>query len=158
MAVNNNGVATGQYSSNIGRSWFTVTQSGGFSPVVVPPPYSLVSIYGINDNGAISAVVSTGSGNSFAILQPNGGVTLVPGYNSNPANFLTQPGSINDGQVMLEAGFPGSQLVDSSGNITPVSIPSAFGLNNLGTVVGFQGPGVPGMNAPSLAFRGIAQA
>ena len=149
MAVNNNGVATGQYSSNGGRSWFTVTLSGVFGSVVVPQPYSLVSIYGINDNGALSAVVSTGSGNSFAILQPNGSVTLVPGYNAG--SFPTQPGSINNASTMLEVGVPGSQLVDSSGNITPVPIPNAFGLNNLGTVVGFQGPGVPGgMNGPSF--------
>ena len=155
MAVNNNGVATGRYSSaTVNQGWFTVTASGVFTAVGVPQPYSLVSIYGINDNGAISAVVGTASGNSFAILQPNGSVTLVPGYN---AGTLTEPGSINNTPLMLETSIAssGSQLVDSTGNITPVSIPHAFGLNNAGTVVGYQGPGIAagaGGNVPSSGF------
>src|SRR5690348_17095522 len=81
MAVNNNGVATGTESGGTlpgATGWFTVTASGVFTNVSAPSPYSLVSIYGINDNGAISAVVTGPSGNSFAILQPNGSVTLVP--------------------------------------------------------------------------------
>jgi len=151
FTINNNGVITGKFTTGNNTGWFTLNGSGVFTVVAVPPPFTLNAIYGINDNGAISAVVTSSAGTSFAILNPDGTVTPVPGYN---APFLVAPGSINNLPEMLEThnAFSGTQLVDPSGHITPVAIASAFGLNNLGTVVGYHGSGPNGGDLPDFGF------
>ena len=158
FTINNNGVATGEFNFGIAGQapgWFTVDAAGNFTTIAVPSQYSLLAVYGISDNGAMSAAVGvTGqSGGSFAILNPDGTVTLLPGFN-NGSPGQSAPGSINTAPQMLESmlGFGGTALADASGNLTTIPIPHAFGLNNSGTVVGYAGSGPNGGDAPWFGF------
>jgi hypothetical protein len=146
FTINNNGVATGIFnccgSSPLG--WYTVDMAGNFKQITVPSPYVLTEIYGINDNGAISAVVSGGSGGGqmFAVIQPDGTVSLVPGGNTSIDFNSTR--SLNNSLQMAVQGPFGSGLFDAGGTLTPVTYPGfptrhwdfGTGLNNLGAVAG----------------------
>lgn len=147
FAINNNGIATGEYNFSSGQTpgWFTIDSNGTFTPFTVPG-YQILSIYGINDQGAISAYLLSGPATSFAIVAPGGGVTLVPGgTNVDDPNLA---GSINSTPLMLESDntYGTSNLADASGGLTKISYPYpgasvvrtyAFGLNNGGTVAGY---------------------
>lgn len=155
LTINNNGVSTGEYNFGIqgqAPGWFTLDSIGTFKTVTVSSPYFLTSIYGINDNGAISAVVGmNGIGPpefSFAILNPDGTLTLVPGYGggNNIGSGQTLPGSINNSSQMLESDqtYGATALANATGNVTKIAFPAgfqihtyAFGLNNPGMVVGY---------------------
>ncbi|MBZ5575470.1 MAG: choice-of-anchor D domain-containing protein [Acidobacteriia bacterium] len=115
--------------------WFTEDAAGNFKTVTVPAPYTLLGIYGMNDSGALSASLQVGSpGNySFAIINPDGSVTLVPGQTDGLQFYL---GSLNNsGQILEIRGT--THLADASGNDADTTIPFARGLNNAATVVGY---------------------
>jgi hypothetical protein len=143
FTINVNGVATGAANRSVNGQtpvWFTEDAAGNFKAVTVPAPYTLLGIYGINDSGALSATLQVGSpGNySFAIINPDGSVTQVPGLSDGLLFYL---GSINNSDQMMELNLASttsaSSLVDASGHSTGVPISYAYGLNNTGTVVGY---------------------
>ena len=138
FTINVNGVATGVANRSVNGQtpvWFTEDAAGNFKTVTVPAPYTLLGIYGMNDSGALSASLQVGSpGNySFAIINPDGSVTLVPGQTDGLQFYL---GSLNNsGQILEIRGT--THLADASGNDADTTIPFARGLNNAATVVGY---------------------
>lgn len=165
FAINNNGTATGEYNFGISGQtpgWFTVDSSGTFKALTIPA-YKILSIYGINDQGAISAYLEPVSspGTWFAIIGSEGGVTLLSGATSVDDPNLA--GSINNTPLVLESdhSYGGSNLVDTSNTITRISYPYpgaalvhtyAFGLNNLGVVAGYFSLGVLDFEPPFTGF------
>ena len=160
--INKNGVALGV--ANLGVSgqtptWFTVNSAGTFTPVTVPSSYILDGVYGINDNGAISAIVapaSTPQQAVFAILNPDGTVTTLNAIGQQAGN---QPGSINNSLQMLESdhSFGDSTLVNASGASTQIVAGNfvsvyAFGLNNSGIVAGYTAPSLSAGEGPFHGF------
>jgi hypothetical protein len=138
FTINLNGVATGVANRNTNGQtpvWFTEDAAGNFKTVTVLAPYTLLGIYGINDSGALSASLQVGSpGNySFAIINPDGSVTLVPGQTDGLQFYL---GSINNSDQILELRGT-THLVNASGSDADTTIAFARGLNNAATVVGF---------------------
>jgi hypothetical protein len=161
--INNSGIVVGQATVNNSRVFFRYdTSSGAFSPITAPAPYTLAAAYGINDNGAISAIFapSAQSPVTFAIINPDGTATLVPGFGGAGGSGQSQnaPASINLTPSMLETDntFGETSLASANGTLTSIAPPSpqvpvyAFGLNNAGTVVGYyltpqihEGPFIP---------------
>jgi hypothetical protein len=141
FTININGVATGVANRSVSGQapvWFTEDATGNFKTVTVPAPYTLLGIYGINDAGALSANLQVGSpGNySFAIINPDGSVTQVPGLSDGLQFYV---GSLNNSGQMMEIDLTdsGSHLVDAGGHSSSVPIPYAYGLNSAATVVGY---------------------
>ena len=161
FAVNNNGVITGQWGGNHGMpgtfGFFTVDLAGNFKPISLPPPYDsgyLLSIYGINDRGEILFFAYSNSDASYLILKPDGTVTVIH------AAALSGPGSLNNSDQFLASDASGSRLVNPDGTTVlikwnhPKSFwPAiAFGLNNLGDVVGSVSTYVKAQQPPWSAF------
>ncbi|HEX4278137.1 MAG TPA: choice-of-anchor D domain-containing protein, partial [Bryobacteraceae bacterium] len=127
--INNNGVAVGdQFFSGGTTGYFTWdSTTGNFTPVTVPSQYHLHGVSGINDSGAISAVITDTTDSSAsqanAIINPDGSVTPIPG-----PSF--QPGALNNSLEMVQDGNP-PQLNNSSGSVIVINYP------------GYYQPGVP---------------
>jgi hypothetical protein len=158
LTINNNGlgVVLGQFKNGSTTGFFTVPvispstgvlALGTATPVTLPPPYDNANftwMYGINDNGAISGVVSVANTPTptFFILNADRTVTTVPGYNGQSRNL---PGSLNKSLQMVESDLTFGETATGAadGTLTPVVLPTvsqrtyAFGINNLGTVAGF---------------------
>ena len=139
--INDSGVVVGLGSGGSG-GWFTRAANRQFSLITVPSGYTLDSAFGINDNGAISVLVTDPTGaRVFGILNSDGTLTPVP---TGPRLVNTGPelpGSINIAGQMLETdGIGITYLVDTSGNVTQISVDGfptvGWGLNNAGLVVG----------------------
>ena len=149
LAINNHGVITGQWGNLADvAGFFTVDLAGNFKPIALPPPYDssarIVSVYGINDNGAILvSVIYSSSDQGMFVLHADGTVgvfpsvaRLLPGGLNNAGQFLAVSGSVT-------APDP-AELVSPDGTLTPIrwNTPAgygptaAFGLNHVGTVVG----------------------
>ena len=137
-SINNNGIAVGEYVSPDSAHGFFIYDitAGTFSPITVPAPYSILRAWGINDNGQISTVVTNGGPTpSFAILNPDGSLTLLPGFNGQGPDV---PAGINNAPKMIENAsfFGGYALVSADGTSTPLSAYS-FGVNNSDFVIGY---------------------
>src|ERR1051326_8270858 len=143
LSINNSGVAIGSFNFDYGldkKGWFTLDSSGNFKTITAPPPYTLKQIFGINDAGALSAVLMDPSNHDVvAILNPDGSVTVLP----DTLNPTVR--SLHNSRQELVWSFDthGSTLVDANTGVsTPILHPvpandtRAFGLNNLGTVAG----------------------
>src|SRR5579871_4673524 len=72
FTINNSGVMTGEYNFGISGQtpgWFTRDAAGNFKLITVPAGDTLSGAYGINDNGAISVLVTNSMGGKvFGIL------------------------------------------------------------------------------------------
>jgi acylphosphatase len=150
--INNNGVAVGNAFTTTVTMFFTVDSSGNFHSIPLASGYKISSVYGINDAGDISAVVTPpGGGFIYALIETDG---TVLNYGANP----TSVGSVNNARQMIVGSGNMSAIVDSNGNVTPLQDPNfpsqnrttnGTTINNPGTVVG--GVGTPDLPARSYA-------
>jgi hypothetical protein len=155
FTINNNGRISGQFTNGNTTGFFTLQLtfplSGGWAlgaatPVTLPPPYDSATstfIYGINDSGALSGVATVPNAPpAFFILNPDGTVTAVPGYDGQSRN---SPGALNNALQMFESDltFGEAAVAGADGTLTPIVFPSVNqrvygnGLNNAGTVAGY---------------------
>jgi hypothetical protein len=165
LSVNNNGVIVGTASiPNSQPAWFTVNLQGNFSPITLPPPYSMTgaAFYGINDNGAISGTVPNPSQvePKFIILNPDHTVTVAT--ESGNTRFPATPGGLNNSGQLLEnyAAPPGFALLrQPSDALSLISFPhplasdesNAYALNNAGVIAGYINL-TPGSAFPNAGF------
>ncbi|HEX4277506.1 MAG TPA: hypothetical protein VHZ74_19245 [Bryobacteraceae bacterium] len=151
FSINNNGVTVGKWqnSQNQTSGFFTRDASGNFSPISLPPSWTLGSAYGINDNGAISIIATNSpSGQipqfTYAVLNPDGTITPYPGYHNGEADFALS-GMINNSLQMVElysAGYGGTQIATAAAIIATIGDGIhnyAYGINNSGLVIGYSG-------------------
>lgn len=178
FTINNNGIVAGVANTLPETNYppytnFTVDLQRNFNVISFPPPYNqsdhLVSIYGINDNGAISGEDAAPNGGLF-ILVPDGTLNTFPGRRVFPWAWGL---SLNDSLQMLEPGDygnPTTALLGPDGALTPIiwsSYPvpnrsqgisyglptTASGLNNGGTVVGYASFNHTARSSPYVAFE-----
>jgi hypothetical protein len=146
FTINNHGMILGGWGNGqLGASqgYFILDSAGNFSTITIPSPYNGIPLlYGINDNGVLSGRDLLSG--AFFELKQDGTALLVAGAEGSV------PGSINNSLLMLETGpgvsseYPMAALVGPgitptiiSGNDPSGSAPTAFGLNNAGTVAGY---------------------
>jgi hypothetical protein len=148
FGINNAGVSTGQSQLGIlpPQNSYIVGSSGSFQQIPNPSPIVVIDgLYGINDNGAI-AVALGGTALALAIRNSDGTLIYLPASLSPPS-----PGALNNSLEMVESSGGKTYLVDSSGNLTPVSVGGytyAYGLNNLGVIAGYFTPGTQSPPVP----------
>ena len=155
FGINNSGVSTGQSRLSIlpPQNSYTVDPSGAFQQIPNPSPIVVIDeVYGINDNGAI-AVGLGGTALALAIRNPDGTLIYLPGSAASMG-----PGALNNSLQMLESGGGKTNLVDASGNLTPISAGGytyAYGLNNPGVIAGYFTPGT--QSPPQPPFIGFTR-
>jgi len=151
LAINNQGVITGQWIAADGTSGlFTVDPAGNFHNVVLPAPYDAQSqvINGINDGGAVLAAAFTPNSMTALIVNPDGSVSTFPLGAPMPSALLI--GSLdNAGQFLVPAtlSFGVTRLFSSDGSFQQIAWTGpgnigqtvATALNNVGMVAGYFG-------------------
>ncbi len=105
FGINNNGVAVGQqFFSGGPTGYFTYdSTTGNFSTVTVPSQYQLHGVYGINDNGAIAALITDANDDASSqdspslVVNSSGEIGIFGRAPDNTLWFISQagPGSWN---------------------------------------------------------------
>lgn len=164
LSINNTGVITGEYTlpdtvpPDVAGFFTFSTSNGEFSGVSLPAPYDALtpeaqcttgncfSIFGINDNGAISGVLNQYGTGSFFILNIDKTITLIAEL---PPAANGVPGNLNNALQVVETqdvNFGGAQLRNADNTVTPlrpagISTTFASGINNAGITVGYGNTG-----------------
>jgi hypothetical protein len=116
------------------------TNAHTFQRISFPAPYNssqyLVSIYGINDAGAIAVSAHLPNQEStFFILNPDGTAAFPPITNGNI------PGSLNNSDMFVVSGWLGGPATNPTQITWPAysndTLISASGLNNNGVITGY---------------------
>jgi hypothetical protein len=151
FSISSNNVIVGTWTNSNGTGFFT-WNSGMFAPIPVRLRYVVLGVYGINDSGAISAAAYLADGSTilptYGIFSPDGSFSPVPGYHFGQAAAQV-PGGLNNSSEMLEVvqQFGSSALGKTTGIVAAVSylnLPTfAYGLNNAGIVIGYNGTPFP---------------
>jgi hypothetical protein len=137
LQINQSGVGVGSYLSPQGTGYFAGDANGNFRTITAPTGFEITNIWGINDSGAVSVELyhTNGGGGTFAILNPDGTYTLMPGQSM----YGGRPKSLNNAPQFLADTF----LDDAAGNLTLIQFVHpdgggsiSFGLNNNGFVTG----------------------